>query len=132
MKKKPNLERQGKVVASLTWSEMLSEISASERMKLKEQVLHDIETFNSKTDKPTPEGKRLVAELRSPQFHFIGFIDNVSYIKASGDSDDLRAKFLHPHGMLALLYFHKPTCTLVIAAPGIRFRNDGPVRGIIG
>lgn len=132
MKKKANLESTGGVVGSLSWSEMLSDISSQARRELKELVLSDIETFDSKTDEPTPQGKRVADMLRSRDFEFVGFIDGVGYIKMDGSRDDLKAKFLHPHGMIALLYFHRPTSTLMIAAPGISFSKTGAWRGIKG
>ena len=132
MKKKANLERSGGVVGSLSWSEMLSEVSSQTRRELKEQVLSDIETFDSKTDQPTAQGMKVANMLRGKDFRFVGFIDGVGYIKMDGGRDDLKAKFLHPHAMIALLYFHRPTATLIIAAPGLDFSETGAWRGIKG
>jgi hypothetical protein len=100
----------------LSWVSDLLNSSGDSRVNLKKKILENI--------KNTKETKELYKLLTSSEVDFVGFAPNIYYAKATASQKDyLESLWVHPFGLPMLLFYHKPSCCLIVAGPGLRF-ND--------
>lgn len=108
----------------LSWVYTFSKSSASERGRMKDELLAGIRNFVAgKTNK----GDDLYKLLKSGDAEFVGFIPEISYFRDHGRGKDLEAIYVHPFGGPTLLYKMKHAPALIIANPTLRF-NDSFLR----
>jgi hypothetical protein len=90
------------------WYKELRKLSASDRVALLEIVMENIRRGGDLKDRVNAEGDALVKELRR-DYLFVGFSPSVMYLKKTNDE----ATYVHPWGMVTLIFKHKRLPTLL-------------------
>jgi hypothetical protein len=109
------------IITHMSWCSDILTDKPAVRAKKANQILADIACYNSKNGKPTAEGLKLAHEYADPtKYQLIGFVNMVSYVKATGTKAELGSTFIHPLSE-ALLLFKKDSCCLIIAGADVRF-----------
>ena len=138
------------------WASTIINAPKATRTKLKAAILEGMEFYNAKFkvigEKDLKAGGGLedqlegnieykvtskdadimafIKKLRAEKdFEFIGFSDQVTYIKENGTGEQLNALWEHPWGSPMLMYKIKGLPALIIAGPDIEF-NDSIRNGI--
>lgn len=132
-----------------TWVLTLTNSPSATRKKVKKAIFEGMKYFNAKFKKigPKESHKNVLSELegdteysvksydpdvmafikqleKEQGFEFIGFSDQITYIKESGSKDQLEALWEHPFGSPTLLYKIKGLPALIIAGPDIEFNDS--------
>jgi len=101
------------------WYNQLIALSYNQRRELVEKILYNVSTHGSLKDEPTAEGKEMVKWLKQ-SCDLIGFTPCVTYLKASGDREEMDVTYIHPWGYLTLVYKHKKFPFLITVNSGMR------------
>lgn len=101
------------------WFKELREMSEGERRQIVEIVLASVSCHGSLKNEPTEIGKQMVSWIKR-EFELIGFAPNTTYLKAQGKKSELDATWVHPWGMVTLIYKNKTLPFLIYVNAGMR------------
>jgi hypothetical protein len=93
------------------------------RMKIVQSVIDGVRIF--KKGVPTKEGKEFADLLESDKVDLIGFVPDVTYIRAtSRDPSDLEVLWNHKFSIPTLLYHLKGTPFLLLVNPNVAYNDS--------
>ena len=125
----------------LSWSPMLTELTANERQKLTDMIVTSVENF--KQGETSREGREAVKFL-TEECTYIGFTSQIQYVMSkSRGQGSLDYIWEHPFSIPSLLLKHKKLPFLIIANGNLDFddgrmqkskynNNEEPFNGISG
>lgn len=112
----------------MTWVPVMLKSTVARR---KEWIDSIMEAFRSMRPAKSDESVRYLSDVLSEgkEFHLVGFVPKIEYIKADGPEKHLGVIFEHQHMNPALLYKHNELPVFILTSPGFDWDKE---RGISG
>jgi len=105
------------------WANIIMWMKNKDRMGLVEKVLDAVKIF--KKGELTKEGQGFYKLLKSSNVQLIGFVPDVTYIRAqSRDPEDLEVLWNHKFSVPTLLYHMKDSPFLLLVNPNVAYNDS--------
>lgn len=107
----------------MRWANIIMWGDSKDRTNVVRRVIDAVKIF--KKGKPTKEGEHYSDLLKSKKVDFIGFVPNVSYIRASSnDPEDLDVIWDHRFSVPTLLYHVKDSPIMLLVNPNVAYNDS--------
>ncbi|NDG27231.1 MAG: hypothetical protein EB120_08665 [Proteobacteria bacterium] len=107
----------------MKWANIILWGTGRQRLEVVRAVIDAVKIY--KKGKPTKEGQEFRDLIKSDKVELIGFVPNISYIRASSrDEDDLTVIWDHKFSAPTLLYYLKDSPIMLVVNPNMSYNNS--------
>lgn len=107
----------------MKWANILMHGTSKERIEVVKSTIEAVKIF--KKGKPSKEGENAYDLITSDKVELVGFVPNVSYIRAtSSDPEDLEVIWDHRFSAPTLLFQLKDSPIMLLVNPNVAYNDS--------